>query len=112
MRVYQTVFLYTLYLSFVLTVFAILGISRVAPVYLTYVRTFLQVFIGLILVYFYNPLTNDMKERKFTDFDRRLIFSSGMFLLFTSVLVWFIIDYIGILNIVPFGENIRNVFVL
>ena len=108
MKIYQTVFLYSLYTLFILTILAILGVSSLAPIYLKQLRTFMQIYIGLILVYFYNPLTFNI-ERKFTEFDRRLVFSSGTFLLLSSALLSFIEDYVGILNMIPFGENIRNI---
>ena len=108
MKIYQTVFLYTTYTIFILTVLAILGVSTIAPLYLKYVKSFMQIFIGSILVYFYNPLTYN-KEKKFTEFDRQLVFSSGTFLLLSSALISIIENYIGVTNMIPFGENIRNI---
>jgi len=41
--------------------------------------------VALLLIYFYNPIT--YKEKKFTDFDRKLAFSAGIFLLLSTTIV-------------------------
>ena len=84
-KIYQKLFLYGLNLSYVLYLFVVLGITSVAPQYLSYLRTFLKIYIGLILVYFYNPFT--YKEKNFTIFDRKLVFSAGIFLLLSTTLL-------------------------
>ena len=42
MKIYQTVFLYSLYTLFILTILAILGVSSLAPIYLKQLRKFLS----------------------------------------------------------------------
>lgn len=84
-KVYQNIFLYGLNLSYVLYFLAMLGISSLAPQYLSYLRIFLKIYVALLLIYFNNPLT--YKEKKFTDFDRKLAFSAGIFLLLSTTLV-------------------------
>lgn len=108
MRVHEIIFLYSIYLTYILTFLIILGLSTLAPIYLKYLKTFLQVYIGLILVFFYNPISYN-KDKKFTEFDRKLIFTSGTFLLLSSVLITYVDDYLGISYMKPFGENIRNI---
>ena len=34
-----------------------LGISSLAPEYLSYLRIFLKIYVALLLIYFYNPIT-------------------------------------------------------
>ena len=84
-KVYQDIFLYGLNFSYVLYFLAMLGISSLAPQYLSNLRIFLKIYVALLLIYFYNPIT--YKEKKFTDFDRKLAFSAGIFLLLSTTIV-------------------------
>lgn len=91
-KFYENLFLYGLKLSYVLYFLAILGISSLAPKYLSNLRIILKIYIALLLIYFYNPIT--YKEKKFTDFDRQLAFSAGIFLLLSTTLVDGIEEYL------------------
>lgn len=91
-RLYQNIFLYGLNVSYILYFFAIWGIGSLLPQYLSYLRTFLKIYVALLLIYFYNPIT--YKEKKFTNFDRKLVFSSGIFLLLSTTLLSGIEEYI------------------
>jgi hypothetical protein len=84
-KVYQNIFLYGLNFSYILYFLVMLGISSLAPKYLSYLRVFLKIYIALLLIYFYNPLT--YREKKFTNFDRKLVFSAGIFLLLSTTIV-------------------------
>jgi|TARA_Y100000389_G_scaffold161402_1_gene163826 hypothetical protein len=84
-KVYQDIFLYGLNFSYILYFLAMLGISSLAPQYLSHLRIFLKIYVALLLIYFYNPIT--YKEKKFTDFDRKLAFSAGIFLLLSTTIV-------------------------
>ena len=91
-KMYQKIFLYGLNLSYILYFIALLGITSFAPEYLSYLKFFLKIYIGLLLIYFYNPII--YKEKKFTDFDRKLVFSAGIFLLLSTTIVSGIEKYI------------------
>ena len=84
-KVYQDIFLYGLNFSFVLYFLAMLGISSLSPQYLSNLRIFLKIYVSILLIYFYNPIS--YKEKKFTDFDRKLAFSAGIFLLLSTTIV-------------------------
>jgi cytochrome c biogenesis protein CcdA len=84
-KVYQNIFLYGLNFSYILYFIVMLGISSLVPKYLSYLRVFLKIYIALLLIYFYNPLT--YREKKFTNFDRKLVFSAGIFLLLSTTIV-------------------------
>jgi hypothetical protein len=58
------------------------GVGGFAPQYLEYLRSFLKFYIALILISLYNPLT--YKEKKFEEFDRKVVFSSAIFLLLST----------------------------
>jgi hypothetical protein len=84
-KIYQNIFLYGLNASYVLYFLAILGAGSLAPEYLSSLRGFLKIYIGLLLIGLYNPIT--YKDRNFTDIDRKMAFSAGVFLLLSTTLV-------------------------
>lgn len=81
----ELVFLYSINISFLLYIIVLLGIGGFAPQYLDHLKTFLQVYIGILLVINFNPFT--YKERQFGEFDRQLVFSSGIFLLLSNTII-------------------------
>ena len=99
-KIYQKIFLLGINITYVLYILVVIGISTYAPKYLETVKTFLKIYVGLLLVILYNPIT--YKESKFTDFHRKLVFSSGIFLLLSSTLISGIEIYIQ--------ENIKNIY--
>jgi hypothetical protein len=100
-KIYQNIFLYGLNASYVLYFLAILGVGSLAPEYLSTLRGFLKIYVGLLLVALYNPVT--YKDRKFTDIDRKMAFSAGLFLLLSTTLVSSIEAYLI--------ENTNNVII-
>jgi hypothetical protein len=100
-KIYQNIFLYGLNASYVLYFLAILGVGSLAPEYLSTLRGFLKIYVGLLLVGLYNPVT--YKDRKFTDIDRKMAFSAGLFLLLSTTLVSSIEAYLI--------ENTNNVII-
>jgi hypothetical protein len=112
----ELVFLYLINISFVLYIIVLLGVGGFAPKYLHYLRTFLQIYIGILLVIRYNPIT--YKGRDFGEFDRRLVFSSGIFLLLSTALIGSIQKYLqnkttklistGISSIANIATNATN----
>jgi uncharacterized membrane protein (DUF485 family) len=88
----EQIFLYSLNASFILYIIVLLGVGGYAPQYLETLKSFLRIYIGLLLVINYNPYS--YTERKFGEFDRQLVFSSGIFLLLTSTIISSIESYI------------------
>jgi hypothetical protein len=88
----ELLFLYSINISFVLYIIVLLGVGGFAPKYFHYLKTFLQIYIGILLVIRYNPIT--YKGRDFGEFDRRLVFSSGIFLLLSTALIGSIQKYL------------------
>lgn len=84
--VYKKIFLYGINLSYILYFIALFGITGYAPEYLNYLRTFLKVYVAILLIVLYNPYTF-RKKREFGEFDRKLVFSSGIFLLLSTTLI-------------------------
>ena len=91
-KVNEVFFLYLLRLSFLLYIIVLLGVSGYAPQYLEQLKSFLRIYIGSLLVIYYNPITYN--KRSFGEFDRQLVFSSGIFLLLTSTIIASIESYL------------------
>ena len=83
-KFYETIFFYLINISFILYIFVFLGVGGFAPQYLEYLQYGLKIFVSIILIILYNPIT--YREKKFNEFDRQIVFTSGMFLLLSTTL--------------------------
>jgi hypothetical protein len=68
---------------YILYALSLLGISIVAPLYLSYFSSLVKIYISLFLIYKFNPFK---KKTTCTDYDKSLIFNSAIFLLLTTTL--------------------------
>ena len=73
------VFLWT---SYLLIIVAYLGISTSAPKYMEVMDYYMRIYISLFLLWRFNPFT----RITFTELDRKIAFSAGMFILTTTAL--------------------------
>tara|TARA_Y100000816_G_C25765491_1_gene402035 strand:- start:224 stop:556 length:333 start_codon:yes stop_codon:yes gene_type:complete len=88
----KEIFLYAIYISYILYFVVLFGITGYAPQYLSYVHDFLKYYVGILLVILYNPIT--YKKQKFEEFDRKLVFSAGLFILLSTTALIGIEQYI------------------
>ena len=65
---------YTVYILYVVAYF---GIWSGAPEYLEYLRTLLKLYVGCVLVYFFNPFIQITSQQ----INRSVAFSAGIFIL-------------------------------
>jgi len=61
------------------------------PKYLDMLKIVLKIYIGLILVFFYNPYSY---KKSLDNFDRKILFSTGLILLFSTALFQAIETYV------------------
>jgi len=84
-KIYSTIEI-LIYVIYAVTLF---GLYSIAPQYLTTLQTGLRYFVILFLIARFNPFTWNTEYHyggnKFTDFDRRVVFSMAVFLFATSV---------------------------
>lgn len=71
---------YSVYAWYILYALSFLGLYSNAPEYLTTVDFILRTYVSLFLVFRFNPYT----KVHFTEFDRKIIFSAGIFLILSS----------------------------
>ena len=79
----DTVLKYYSYLFYFIVITAYVGIGYQAPKELVTFNYYLKILIGIFLVYRFNSYR---KNIKFEEFDRRVAFSAGMFILSTTIL--------------------------
>jgi len=81
---HERIFLYTLYLSWILYTFSLVayfGYNLGGVYYL--VDQILKIYIGIILIYKFNPYFG---VGKFTEFDKLLSYYAGLFLLISTII--------------------------
>ena len=65
------------------------GVSTNAPAYLEYIDSIVRIYISLFLIIRFNPL----RKIVFTDLDRKIGFSAGLFLFATTTINHVMINY-------------------
>ena len=86
---YQTIFLYLLILSYILYALVFIGIVNNSPSYLETLNFVLKIYVSLVLLIRFNPFIN----RTFTEFDKKIVFSSALFLISTTTINEVAINY-------------------
>jgi hypothetical protein len=84
--------LFNLFIIFTYSMYALLllGLSTNAPKYLAYVDSIVQVYISFFLILRFNPF----RKIVFSDLDRKICFSAGLFLFATTTINHILIAYI------------------
>jgi len=78
-----------IYVSYLLIIISSLGISESAPKYLSDLDYYVRVYICLFLICRFNPFRS---RYEFTDLDRKIAFSAGVFILTTTTLNQYLVD--------------------
>ena len=71
-----------IWISYLLIIAAYLGISASAPKYIEIMDYYMRIYISLFLLWRFNPFT----RIKFTELDRKIAFSAGVFIFTTTAL--------------------------
>jgi len=83
---------YTLYLSYFILFITFTGVISFSPEYLYIIQLIIRYYIIFILLVRFNPFI----KAKFTDFDRKIAFSAGVFLFISSSLFDYIDNFLHI----------------
>ena len=87
MDTYKTqyrIFNWAIIAIYVLTIAAMLGISSTAPEYLYILRAGIQIYVGLFLLYRFHPFRTD--KNNFSELDRKVAYTAGVFIITTTIL--------------------------
>jgi len=79
----ERIFDITIYISYALIILSYLGVSRYNPAFLDDINNYTRIYICLFLLWRFNPFRH---LDKFTNLDRKIAFSAGVFILTTTVL--------------------------
>jgi hypothetical protein len=79
-----------IYISYFLIIVSSLGISETAPKYLADLDYYIRVYVCLFLIWRFNPFRS---HYEFTDLDRKIAFSAGAFILTTTALNEYLVDF-------------------
>ena len=94
-----------IYITWILYFMIILGLSVNAPEYLNTIQSFMRIYISLFLIYRFNSF----RTVKFTDYDAKISFSAGLFLLGTTAIDGIIKKYISYFK--QFLNKTSNTFI-
>ena len=79
-----------LYISYLLLFISYIGISASAPNYLNSLDYYIRIYTSLFLIWRFNPLRS---QYEFTDLDRKIAFSAGVFVLTTTALNVYLVKF-------------------
>lgn len=78
-----------IYISYLFLLFSLLGISFIPPEIFVEVNNYMRIYICLFLMWRFNPLRS---HYEFTNLDRKIAFSAGLFILSTTALNKYLVD--------------------
>ena len=73
----------------------LLGVFTTVPEYVTVLNSIIKVVIALVLLYKFNPF---QQNYTLTKFDKKIVFSSGVYLLLTTVIGEYLVEYESIIK--------------
>jgi hypothetical protein len=87
-------FLFVTYLTWFLYIIIALGLSINAPEYLYDLQYYIKIYVSLFLVLRFNPFRNV----EFTELDKKIAFSAGLFLITTTAINEILMVYFNNIN--------------
>jgi hypothetical protein len=87
----NNVFIFITYLTWILYLLIALGLSVNAPQYLNDLQYYVKIYVSLFLLLRFNPFRNV----KFTELDKKIAFTSGLFILATTAINEILINYVN-----------------
>lgn len=104
---FENVYYTLLYAFYILYILVILNLAYFQSVttYLPLIQSALKYFVILFLMFRFNPYSND----KLTEFDKKIIFSSSLFLLSTTAVTDTLLSYFNNNFASKAGINIKNI---
>jgi hypothetical protein len=81
-RFQEVAFKYAFYMNYLLYFIIAFGLSTTAPQYLSTLDYIIKLYVSLFLIYRFNPF----RKVVFTDLDRKIAFSAGIFVFATTTI--------------------------
>jgi len=97
---HHDLFIYGMYLSYILFAITLTGVLYIDPLYLSTLRTIIKYYVCIVLLLRFNPFVKSSNKASDIEFNRRIAFSAGIFLLFTTTATSIMESYLNqVLNI-------------
>jgi hypothetical protein len=90
MNIHEKIFYIGVIMSYLLYGIVFAGLYSKAPRYLYLLKMAIKIYVSLFLIIRFNPYV----KTTFTEFDRKIAYTSGIFLILTTTLTDLIINYI------------------
>ena len=87
---HTSAYLWTVTLIHISYAIVLVGLVETEPAYLTTIEYYIKVYVSIFLIWRFNPYSH---TNKFTEIDRRIVYSAALFILTTSVLKQVIEQY-------------------
>ena len=94
-NIQERIFDIFIYLSYILIFISALGLWKNAPTFLFDLDYYVRIYICLFLIWRFNPFRS---HYEFTNLDRKIAFSAGLFILTTTALNKYLTDTTDILK--------------
>jgi len=78
-----------IYISYILLFVSSFGLSNSAPIYIEKMDYYVRIYVCLFLLWRFNPFR---KVTVFTNLDKKIAFSAGLFILTTTILKQYLIN--------------------
>jgi hypothetical protein len=85
------VFDIVVYITWILYIVILLGLSSTAPQYLSDLEFYVKLYVSLFLIFRFNPF----RRVRFTGLDAKIAFSAGLFLFGTTAISSILQSYLG-----------------
>ena len=79
-KIQEHIFDFTFVIIYFLYFIISLGLSATAPKYLSFLDYYVKIYVSLFLIWRFNPY----RHVKFTSLDKKIAFTSGLFVLFAT----------------------------
>lgn len=89
-NLHTTTYLWTMTALHLLYAVVLIGLVETEPSYITTIEYYVKVYVSVFLIWRFNPYFH---TTKFTEIDRRIVYSAALFILTTSVLKGVIDQY-------------------
>lgn len=85
-KLHHKLYINMLYISYFIYFITLTGVITIGPQYINLLENIIKYYICIFLLLRFNPWTYKYVDKEEIEFDRRIAFTSGFFLLFTTTI--------------------------
>lgn len=107
-KIQERLFYFAVIISYILYGLTLFGLYKKAPKYLYTLNMTMRIYVSLFLILRFNPYVTNT----FTEFDRKIAYTSGIFLLLTTTLTDIVINYVKKIDFDFINKNGKNIEII